>query len=195
VLTGELECAVTGKGFDALVASGEPDLMVPVLQRAAVFARMTPDNKRDLMELLGNGLEGAPASLPHLSLYVGFCGDGANDCGALKAAHVGVSLCEAEASVAAPMTSRHQSIASMLVVVAEGRCALMATCQIFQFIVGYAMAQAFSTNLMYTYALQMGNYQYLIQVRRRLGLQHHAENSILASHHLEIQYPHLPPTS
>jgi cation-transporting ATPase 13A2 len=71
----------------------------------------------------------------------GFCGDGANDCGALKAAHVGVSLCEAEASVAAPMTSRHQSVASMVTVVAEGRCALMATYQIFQFVVGYAMAQ------------------------------------------------------
>ena len=34
-------------------------------------------------------------------------GDGANDCGALKAAHVGISLSEAEASVAAPFTSRH----------------------------------------------------------------------------------------
>lgn len=77
---------------------------------------------------------------------------------------VGVSLCEAEASVAAPMTSKQQSITSMISVVAEGRCALLATYQIFQFIVGYAMAQAFATNLMYTHALQMGNYQYLIGV-------------------------------
>lgn len=63
------------------------------------------------------------------------------------------------------MTSRQQSITSMISVVAEGRCALLATYQIFQFIVGYAMAQAFAVNLMYTHALQLGNYQFLIQVR------------------------------
>lgn len=62
------------------------------------------------------------------------------------------------------MTSRHQSISAMVAVVAEGRCSLMATYQIFQFVVGYAMAQAFSVNLMYTYMLQMGNYMFLIQV-------------------------------
>lgn len=147
--------------------------------------------------------------------------------------------------MAAPMTSKAQTIASMITVVAEGRCTLMATYQIFQFIIAYALVQvgagqpgrlatpanrrcyramrytvygfppalrawkwhlrlsccapllrtpacvctehatctapdmlwyrrmrrpdfsislqAFETNLMYTYALNLGNYQYLIQ--------------------------------
>ena len=45
-----------------------------------------------------------------LHLIVSMCGDGANDCGALKAAHVGISLSEAEASVAAPFTSQVSEI-------------------------------------------------------------------------------------
>ena len=101
VMMGDLECAVTGKGFDALLTPPyDPELLQPVLRRGSVFARMSPDNKRDLMLLLGSGLQpgsdgaagssGSSASRPpHLGLFVGFCGDGANDCGALKAAHVG----------------------------------------------------------------------------------------------------------
>ncbi len=42
--------------------------------------------------------------LQSLGLYVGMCGDGANDCAALKASHVGVSLSESDASIAAPFT-------------------------------------------------------------------------------------------
>lgn len=88
---GELECAVTGKGFDALLQPPyNTDVLQPVLRRGCVFARMSPDNKRDLIEMLGSGLQTAPVlGCPKLGLHVGFCGDGANDCGALKAAHVG----------------------------------------------------------------------------------------------------------
>lgn len=56
---------------------------------------MSPDEKHELVE-----------KLQSLDYCCGFCGDGANDCGALKAADVGISLSEAEASVAAPFTSR-----------------------------------------------------------------------------------------
>jgi len=61
------------------------------------------------------------------------------------------------------MTSRAQTVACMLTVVGEGRCALVATHQIFQFVVGYAMAQAFATNLLYTHGLMMGNNMYMVQ--------------------------------
>jgi cation-transporting ATPase 13A2 len=70
-------------------------LFSQLLIRANIFARMSPDQKTKLVE-----------TLAELGYRVAMCGDGANDCGALKAADVGLSLSEAEASIAAPFTSR-----------------------------------------------------------------------------------------
>ena len=67
-----------------------------ILAKAKVYARMSPDDKALLVESIQQ----------HLEINCGMCGDGANDCGALKAAAVGISLSEAEASIAAPFTSK-----------------------------------------------------------------------------------------
>lgn len=77
-----------------------------MLVQGKIFARMSPDEKHELVE-----------KLQSIDFCCGFCGDGANDCGALKAADVGISLSEAEASVAAPFTSRVFDIRCVLEVI------------------------------------------------------------------------------
>ncbi|KAL8739285.1 MAG: hypothetical protein Q9181_000015 [Wetmoreana brouardii] len=87
--------AVTGDVFRWIVDFGDESVLQRMLGASQVFARMSPDEKHELVE-----------KLQIIDYCCGFCGDGANDCGALKAADVGISLSEAEASVAAPFTSR-----------------------------------------------------------------------------------------
>jgi cation-transporting P-type ATPase 13A2 len=77
-----------------------------MLIKGQIFARMSPDEKHELVE-----------KLQSMGYCVGFCGDGANDCGALRAADVGLSLSEAEASVAAPFTSRTMDIGCVIEVI------------------------------------------------------------------------------
>lgn len=78
----------------------QPSPLTPqVLVQATVFARMAPEQKTQLV-----------CELQRLQYCVGMCGDGANDCGALKAADVGISLSQAEASVVSPFTSSMASI-------------------------------------------------------------------------------------
>jgi P-type E1-E2 ATPase len=78
---------------------------------------MSPDDKANLVELLQT----------QLNTQVGMCGDGANDCGALKQADAGISLSEAEASIAAPFTSKIQDISCVITLLREGRAALTTT--------------------------------------------------------------------
>ena len=76
-------------------------MLKKLLQKCSVYARMQPDEKALMIKYLKQ---------ENKSNIVGMCGDGANDCIALKTAHVGVSLSEAEASIAAPFSSKIQDI-------------------------------------------------------------------------------------
>ena len=121
-----------------------------IFLHANIFARMSPDEKHELVERLQD-----------LDYTVGFCGDGANDCGALKAADVGVSLSEAEASVAAPFTSRTFEISCVLEVIRQGRASLVTSFSCFQYMSLYSAIQFVTVSILYKRGSNLGDFQFL----------------------------------
>lgn len=93
--------AMTGEVWDHLLKH-DPKSAIEFGKRTIVFGRCTPHDKVTIV-----------SKFVELGDIVLMCGDGGNDCGALKAAHVGIALSDAEASVVAPFTSLDKSIASV----------------------------------------------------------------------------------
>lgn len=89
------------------------------------------------------------------------CGDGANDCGALRTADVGISLSESEASVASPFTSQQADISCVPKVIREGRAALVTAFGLFKYMVLYSMIEFFSTEVLVTYGSRLSDFQFL----------------------------------
>jgi cation-transporting ATPase 13A3/4/5 len=89
------------------------------------------------------------------------CGDGANDCGALKAAHAGISLSEAEASVASPFTSKTPDISCVPSLVREGRAALVTSFGVFKYMAAYSLTQFISVMLLYSIDCNLTDFQFL----------------------------------
>lgn len=112
------------------------------LRYCRVYARMSPDDKAALVTSL--------RSLP-ASPLVGMCGDGVNDCPALRAADLGLSLSDKEASIAAPFTSARKSIKSCVDLLRESRGALVNSFQSFKFIALYAMLQLATSVTLYAF--------------------------------------------
>ena len=108
-----------------------------VLRYCSIYARCSPENKTQIVQ-----------SLQKENFTVLMCGDGANDCGALKVADVGISLSTEEASIAAPFTSRTPDISSVIEVLKEGKCALVTSLQTFKYILLYSLIQFISVTLL-----------------------------------------------
>lgn len=95
------------------------------------------------------------------SSFPAMCGDGANDCGALKAAHTGISLSEAESSVASPFTSKVANISCVPTVIREGRAALVTSFGIFKYMAAYSLCQFVSVMILYSIDSNLTDFQYL----------------------------------
>ncbi|XP_030135799.4 probable cation-transporting ATPase 13A4 [Taeniopygia guttata] len=149
--SGHYHFAMSGKSYQ-IVAQHFRHLLPKLLLNGTVFARMSPSQKASLVE-----------EFQKLDYFVGMCGDGANDCGALKVAHAGISLSEQEASVASPFTSRTPSIACVPELIREGRAALVTSFCMFKYMALYSIIQYLGVLLLYWQLNAFGNYQFLFQ--------------------------------
>jgi len=140
------EIALTGKAIKYIVEHNHHQIFL----FSRIFARTSPDQKQLLCEYLMD-----------MGFFVGMCGDGTNDCGALKAAHAGLALSDAEASVVAPFTSKKKSISDVIIMIKEGRCALQTSFVAFKYMIAYPVLQLLSAVRLYQISSVLGDFQYL----------------------------------
>eukprot|EP00079_Xenopus_tropicalis_P025475 XP_012818778.1 PREDICTED: probable cation-transporting ATPase 13A4 isoform X1 [Xenopus tropicalis] len=147
----EFHFAIDGKSFQIMLQHFY-NVVPKVLLNGTIFARMTPKQKSSLVE-----------EFRKLEYNVGMCGDGANDCGALKMANVGVSLSELEASVASPFTSKIPNIECVPMLIKEGRNTLVASFSMFKFLSVLTMIALTALVFLFWKYTFLSNFQYLMQ--------------------------------
>ncbi|TMW55563.1 hypothetical protein Poli38472_010445 [Pythium oligandrum] len=144
----DVELAVTGRAFDHLVASDE---IKELLLKIRIYSRMTPNGKIQCVQL-------------HMETgaVTGMCGDGGNDCGALRIAHVGVALSDADASVVSPFTSRSKTITSVVDLCREGRCSVATSFASVKMLVMYGIIASTLRLFQYYNGVIMSEWCYII---------------------------------
>jgi len=118
--------------------------------RIVVFARMKPEDKINVVKYFQSR-----------NLVTGMCGDGGNDCGGLRAAHAGLALSDAEASMVSPFATGRDGKSLMTVVdlIREGRACLATNIATFQYFIVYAFTlTSIRTILALHGALSLGEY-------------------------------------
>jgi len=186
-----VQIAITVKGLLSALRNYPPHVANSLIRYTRVFARMKPEHKKYLVEEImltheWDQYAGVLDSVPSADLSksdviqlpvstpppvdnemgffdVIFCGDGGNDMLALRASTVGVSLCDAETSVAAPVTSKIPTPGSVIDLVLEGRGALITTYSLVHFNIFYAVIQIFFMSFLYGYGLMGTDSMYWIQ--------------------------------
>ncbi len=125
-MPGHVELAVTGNA--TLDYFEEKGILVNIILHVRIFARMSPVSKTMLV-----------MKFRELGFITGMCGDGGNDCGALRASHAGIALSEAEASVVSPFTATTKSPTSTVDLVLEGRASLATSFANYKFLIMYGI--------------------------------------------------------
>ncbi|EQC27086.1 hypothetical protein, variant [Saprolegnia diclina VS20] len=150
-LLEQYDVAMTGAALEFVAQDAAFESVLPrLIGDTKIFARVKPQTKTWIVQqLMAQGK------------YVGMTGDGTNDCGALKAAHVGLALSDAEASIVAPFTSRNKDIGDVVALIQEGRCALTTSLLAFKYMVMYPVIETTLITVINHVQATFSNNQYL----------------------------------
>ncbi|OAD80888.1 hypothetical protein PHYBLDRAFT_96590, partial [Phycomyces blakesleeanus NRRL 1555(-)] len=144
---GNIELALTGYAFDALVDTNK---IRDILFETRIFSRMTPANKRVCVELMME------------RKITAMCGDGGNDCGALRAAHVGIAMSEAEASVVSPFSTPRRSVQACVDLLIEGRAALATSFASYKYLIMYGETMATVKFFTFYYTMSFSQWNFIL---------------------------------
>lgn len=129
--SGGTVLAISGEAWTGL-RMNDPKFATTIANHVRVFGRCNPTDK---VNVLSHFVEAGRKTL--------MVGDGQNDCGSLKTAHVGIALSAAEASIIAPFTSLDKSITSVVQVLREGRCALASAFAVYSYYIVYGQVESY----------------------------------------------------
>jgi predicted P-type ATPase len=125
--------AVTGQALDMLLASN-----FPLMFNITVYGRLSPIQKVDVIKYM--------RSSGHT---VAMCGDGGNDCGALRNAHAGLALQgRPDAIIASPFSTSSDSLNSLTILMKEARASVSTSYASFRFVFVAGMINAFGQAFM-----------------------------------------------
>ena len=149
------QLCVTGRAFNQLFSGAVADITLihkKFMEQATVFARTKPNDKAKIVMVY-----------QQMGKKTSMCGDGANDCGALKQADIGLSLSQAEASISAPFTSQVANIGSMVELIKECRAGLATNFSLFNIMAIYSLIQSTLSVVEELYLSYPADLQYLYE--------------------------------
>ena len=124
--------------------------------RIRVYGRCNPNDKVSIIQIFNSNE--IDQQNKHVTLM---CGDGGNDCGALRTAHVGVALSRAEASVVSPFTSLDLELSSVVTIVKEGRCALASAFASYKYMIMYGSIETFTQIICAYYRITFADWNWV----------------------------------
>ena len=118
-------------------------ILIQLAEHIRVFARMNPEQKALIVKIFKEYYKDK-------NYAVGFCGDGANDCIALKHADIGVSLSKNEASLSAPFVSAIEDISCVEIISIQGKAALTTNYDCFRYFCLYSIIQTIGLVMLFS---------------------------------------------